>query len=119
MVNHRSILASIALILVVSSLSQAQTAEVIADGIVRFDASHDARINRRPSIAMVRQFESIGDIDPASHALAPTFSTNDDGRFVAAIKIEAHTSLYGTGQVAGPLLRNGFVTETWNYDAFG
>ncbi len=116
---RRTIIASAFLMLTMNTVICAQTAEVLADGIVRFDASLDAQINRRPSIAMVRQFESISDIDPASHALAPTFSTNDDGRFVAAIKIEPGTSLYGTGQVAGPLLRNGFVTETWNYDAFG
>lgn len=119
MIIRRALIASASIFLATTMLAQAQTAEIIADGIVRFDASHDARVNRRPSIAMVRQFESIGDIDPASHALAPAFSTNDEGRFVAAIEIEANTSLYGTGQVAGPLLRNGFVTETWNYDAFG
>ena len=102
MVNHKTLLTSIALILTVAAPLQAQTAEVIADGIVRFDASQDARVNRRPSIAMVRQFESIGDITPASHTLAPSFSVNAEGRFVAAIEIEPHTSLYGTGQVAGP-----------------
>ena len=119
MVNHKTLLTAITLILAVSTPSYAQTAEVLANGIVRFDASQEARVNRRPSIAMVRQFESIGDIDPTKHALAPSFSINADGRFVAAIDIEPHTSLYGTGQVAGPLLRNGFVTETWNHDAFG
>jgi alpha-glucosidase len=119
MVIRRALIASISIVFAIAPQAWSQTAEIIAEGIVRFDASQDARVNRRPSIAMVRQFESIGDIDPESHSLAPTFSTNEEGRFVAAIEIEAHTSLYGTGQVAGPLLRNGFVTETWNLDAFG
>ena len=102
-----------------NALASAQVAEVIGDGIVRFDASHQARVNRRPSIAMVRSFESIGDIQADTHPLVPEFSQNSEGRFVASIDMEAGTSLYGTGQVAGPLLRNGFVTETWNLDAFG
>lgn len=97
----------------------AQVAEVIGSGIVRFDASHEARVDRRPSIAMVQQFESLGDINPDMHPLTPSFSVNEEGRFVASIEIDPRTSLYGTGQVAGPLLRNGFVTETWNLDAFG
>jgi alpha-glucosidase len=107
------------ILLTIPTTLHAQVAEVIGVGVTRFDASHDARINRRPSIAMVRQFESIGDINPDSHELSPSFSQNDEGRFVASITIDSNTSLYGTGQVAGPLLRNGFVTETWNLDAFG
>ncbi len=115
----KTLIASASILFTMVPQVWSQTAEVIGNGIVRFDASHEARINRRPSIAMVRQFESIGDILPETHPLAPTFSKNDEGRFVASISIDPNTSLYGTGQVAGPLLRNGFVTETWNFDAFG
>jgi len=104
---------------VVASPSFAQTAEIIGEGIYRFDASEDARLHRRPSISMIRQFESIGKFDTENYSLVPTFSQNDVGRYVASIELNPSTSLYGTGQVAGPLLRNGFVTETWNYDAFG
>lgn len=118
--HHNRLLIAAALVLfVVPTLATAQVAEVIGRGIVRFDASLEARINRRPSIAMVQQFESIGDIGPGAVPVSPKFSRNDEGRFVASIKIDPDTSLYGTGQVAGPLLRNGFVTETWNLDAFG
>ena len=118
--HHNRLLIAAALVLfVVPTLATAQVAEVIGRGIVRFDASLEARINRRPSIAMVQQFESIGDIGPGAVPVSPVFSKNDEGRFVASIKIDPDTSLYGTGQVAGPLLRNGFVTETWNLDAFG
>lgn len=106
-------------LLQVQAIAQDQVGEVIAQGIVRFDASPEARINRRPSIAMVQQFEAIGEMNPSEYALTPEFSVNDEGRFVASIQIDPGTSLYGTGQVAGPLLRNGFVTETWNFDAFG
>ncbi|HCT46439.1 MAG TPA: alpha-glucosidase, partial [Phycisphaerales bacterium] len=114
-----SILICTTIVCAVPSVTHAQVAEVIGEGIVRFDASHATRLERRPSIAMVRQFESIGDIDPDAHPLTPEFVQGRDGRYIASISIEDGTSLYGTGQVAGPLLRNGFVTETWNLDAFG
>lgn len=115
----RTLIATMSVVFTLPSIAIAQVAEVIGQGIVRFDASHEARVERRPSIAMVQQFESLGDIDPDMHPLTPAFSVNDEGRFVASIEIDPRTSLYGTGQVAGPLLRNGFVTETWNLDAFG
>ncbi len=94
-------------------------AEVIADEIVRFDASPEAADARRPSFALQRSFPAIGALETKSLAVVPTFQVDDDGRYAASIQIEAGTSLYGTGQCAGPLLRNGFVTEAWNFDAFG
>ena len=114
-------------ILVIASLSfgvvgQAwgQVAQVIGDGIVRFDRSHEAREVRKPSFALVQEFESYGDVGLSSLTEVPVYSTDaKTGRTVASISIELGTSLYGTGECAGPLLRNGFVTETWNLDAFG
>lgn len=40
------------------------------------------------------------------------------GEYSATLPIEPGTSLYGTGEVAGPLLRNGFVTECWATQPF-
>lgn len=37
----------------------------------------------------------------------------------AFVPIEAGTSLYGTGENPGRLLRNGRVVESWNWDRFG
>ena len=42
----------------------------------------------------------------------PTFST-EGVTLRASIATDAGTSLYGTGETAGPLLRNGAITETW------
>lgn len=47
----------------------------------------------------------------------PRFLTRD-GVHVIRIPIEAGTSLYGTGEIAGPLLRNGASTVAWNADTF-
>ncbi len=92
----------------------------LGGGIVRFDASPAAADARRPSFAMVRQFGSLGRINVGNAAVVPDFSRDaETGRFVASVSIDEGTSLYGTGQCAGPLLRNGYVTEAWNFDAFG
>ncbi len=104
----------------VAGQSTAQVAQVIEQGIVRFDRSHEARHERKPSFALQHQFESLGDVGLDKLQTVPAYSTDPEtGRTVASISIEEGTSLYGTGQAAGPLLRNGFVTETWNFDAFG
>lgn len=99
-------------------------AQVVADrlgeGVIRFDASRQAARDRRPSLAFAGEPESAGSVSPSSSPVIPRFSRDENtGRFVATIETEPGTSLYGTGQCAGPLLRNGFVTETWNHDAFG
>ncbi len=110
----------IALLAVATPIAHAQVAEVIGEGIVRYDASLDARQNRRPSFALVQPFMAYGDVDPDDMAISPDYSVDtESGRTVASIDIPEGTSLYGTGMCAGPLLRNGFVTETWNLDAFG
>lgn len=102
------------------SIASAQVAQVIDEGIVRFDRSLEARHERKPSFALAHEFDSFGDVGLDSLTEVPVYSTdNETGRTVASISIGAGTSLYGTGECAGPLLRNGFVTETWNYDAFG
>ncbi len=98
----------------------AQVAQVIGERIVRFDRSHEARHERKPSFALQHRFESLGDVGLDKLLTVPVYSIDPEtGRTVASIAIDSGTSLYGTGQAAGPLLRNGFVTETWNFDAFG
>jgi alpha-glucosidase len=61
-----------------------------------------------------QQPDSIGPL-PASQGVVPAFGSGN-GRYTASIAIEPGTSLYGTGEVAGGLLRNGKVTENWNSD---
>jgi alpha-glucosidase len=57
-----------------------------------------------------------GDALPAA-AVRPGFSFRRGGR-VVRVAIGPGTSLYGTGEVAGPLLRNGRVVRCWNTDAY-
>ncbi|KPK16512.1 MAG: hypothetical protein AMJ62_05365 [Myxococcales bacterium SG8_38] len=88
-----------------------QAQGILGDGIARF-APSDVECETLPiSMALVESRFIRGGV-PGDWSDLPVFS--DDGEtFEAAISIEDGTSLYGTGEIAGPLLRNGAVTETW------
>ncbi len=96
----------------------AQTGEAIGRGIVRFEPRGFDERAWGPSLALVREFDAIGDV-PAGWDATPDFGRRDDGRFTARLAIEPGTSLYGTGEIAGPLIRNGRISECWNTDAYG
>ncbi len=101
----------------VSADAPAFIAERIGDGVVQFHADARAKAARLPSFALAAQPEARGPAMGVT-AIRPDFEVNGEGRFVARISIEPGTSLYGTGQVGGPLLRNGRIVETWNTDAY-
>jgi len=107
----------------VASVSAQEIVEPLGSGIVRFHASQDSRLNRVPSMALESPRKAVGG-EPDDLGVSVIFSRGDsvlhgDDRFVSTIKIEPGTSLYGTGEAAGPLLRNGRITECWNFDAYG
>jgi alpha-glucosidase len=91
-------------------------AESLGDGIVRYFADASAREGAFPSYALLK--DGPGGPAPAKLGVAPTFGVVG-GKVAAIVKIEPGTSLYGTGEVAGPLLRNGRRTTTWNTDSYG
>ncbi len=93
-------------------------AELIADRVVRFQDLGVRTTDLEPSVALVHPFPGIGPA-PADFPLEPIFFETDEGEEGFVIEIEPGTSLYGTGEVAGPLLRNGRVIDCWNYDAYG
>ncbi|MCX6308353.1 MAG: alpha-glucosidase, partial [Bacteroidia bacterium] len=69
-----------------------------------------------PSLALVQEptvFQSV----PESWKLTPSFY-NKDGKSVAAIAVPKNASMYGTGEVTGPLLRNGQGIMLWNTDNY-
>lgn len=101
----------------VMSIADGTISESIGERIVRFHASEQAKTGAYPSMALIQQAKPTGPA-PAGFGVAVTFS-KANGRHVASIAIEEGTSLYGTGEVAGPLLRNGRVVECWNTDAYG
>ncbi|KPK14218.1 MAG: hypothetical protein AMJ62_13635 [Myxococcales bacterium SG8_38] len=68
------------------------------------------------SFALVEPLSAAGSI-PQQWPVVPAFERRPDG-WTAIIGIDEGTSLYGTGEVAGPLLRNGFVTDVWAKQPF-
>ncbi|MFH1371601.1 MAG: TIM-barrel domain-containing protein [Planctomycetota bacterium] len=97
---------------------QTGQAQLLGDGIARFYEPNVIVKDLSPSMSLEREPNVIGQV-PAAWTLAPQFGMDKNGRHTATIKIETGTSLYGTGEVSGTLLRNGYVTECWNTDAYG
>ena len=68
-----------------------------------------------PSVALVEPPKTRGPL-PAGWTLRPEFSQTTDGKPRVTLTLPAGTSLYGEGEVTGPLLRNGTDTVLWNTD---
>jgi len=68
-----------------------------------------------PSLAVVNEPDDIR--LPAAWRVVPQFYSQGIHN-VASIEVEEGTSLYGTGQVTGPLLRNGRNAVLWNIGNF-
>ena len=68
------------------------------------------------SLALVLKPKALGEL-PAGWTLQPEFSGSAaHTRFTLAVP--AGSSLYGTGEVTGPLLRNGRTIRLWNTDNY-
>lgn len=93
-----------------------RVAEAVGDRIVRFHKDAAAATAALPSFALVKPLAPLGPAPAA--AVAPDFSV-EDGKQVAIVAVPDGTSLYGTGCVTGPLLRNGRTVTLWNTDAYG
>ena len=100
------------------SAEPAARSELLGQGIVRFYGKGAVREALPPSLSLEQPVAVMGSA-PASWRLIPDYSVSADGRQTVRIDIEEGTSLYGTGEVIGPLLRNGTVVECWNTDAYG
>jgi alpha-glucosidase len=70
-----------------------------------------------PSLAFEKEPVRIGDL-PATWKFVPSFY-HSGKETCAAFPVEKGVSLYGTGEVTGPLLRNGKTIELWNTDTPG
>lgn len=88
-----------------SGLIGRSIAEFIPEG---FDAS------LVPSL-MLQKEPVIQKAIPASWRIVPEFSLNE-GKAGAVVRLQGDISLYGGGEVTGPLLRNGQTIKLWNTD---
>lgn len=92
-------------------------AESLGDGLARFWADATARDTALPSLALAAPRAAVGAL-PDTFPVRPVFTMERGGR-VVRIATPRGTSLYGTGEAAGPLLRNGRTVVCWNTDAYG
>jgi len=115
---------SLALLVVIGvwpALVFCQVGESVGDGldevVVRYHSSAAARDGALPSLCLVAPLVSSGPV-PEGWAEVPEF-TRIQGRTSVFLAIDEGTDLYGTGEVPGPLRRNGTRTVAWNFDAYG
>ncbi|UCD86097.1 MAG: DUF5110 domain-containing protein [Deltaproteobacteria bacterium] len=90
---------------------------MVGDGIARFLAGGVDYGSLPSSFAVIGKPEDTGPV-PSSWQVVPRFIVSEK-KYSAVIKIEPGTNLYGTGEIAGALLRDGKVTYTWNADSLG
>ncbi|MFG0259662.1 MAG: TIM-barrel domain-containing protein [Phycisphaerales bacterium JB041] len=88
----------------------------VGERITRFRDPRFADRTLRPSPALLSQPEPTG--QTPSPAAAPTFA-DSGGWHTLRLDLEPGTDVYGTGEAAGPLLRNGRTISLRNTDAFG
>ncbi len=93
-----------------------QTARLMGNNTaVFYPAAYDAPANL-PSFALLKEPKTIGKV-PKSWKTIPVFYTKNGNTF-AVFPIAEGTSLYGTGECTGPLLRNGKKITLWNTDNY-
>lgn len=87
---------------------------MVGNGIAKFiPKGYDA--SKIPSLAIVKEPQEQGKL-PSGWKLIPELSTTD-GKANAVLRVPDGTSLYGGGEVTGPLLRNGKTIKLWNTDS--
>lgn len=116
----------------VAAVPATLVAQRVGDRVARFYESPDAERLALPSLALDQPLASQGPL--GEFPIAPRFSkvevVNDPDAEKAGrpanrtltrinIDITPGTSLYGTGSVTGPMLRNGRSIKTWNFDNYG
>jgi alpha-glucosidase len=92
------------------------TAATLGDGLAFFLPADLPPARVPHSFALLEPARPGGAL-PAGWRVTPQFSFSEN-RTRATIAIEAGTSLYGTGEVTGPLQRNGRTVTLWNTDNF-
>lgn len=97
----------------------AKASQVLGPSTTRFFADAAALEAAHPSYALIQEPAAKGALPAATDARTTPLYTTIEGKNAAIIRIQPGTSLYGTGEAAGQLLRNGRTITAWNTDAYG
>lgn len=90
--------------------------ETLSPKTAVFHSSALAKEKALPSHALI--VPRTGASGDAGVTVVPAFAKSGD-RQVVTVPVPAGTHLYGVGEFAGPLLRNGMTIQLWNHDAYG
>ena len=104
------------LFLVLATIAAAQVVETLGPGIAVFYASAGARDASVPSFSLLKSRR--GPPGDGGVTLWPSFSFSDGEEYVV-LPMKPGTTLYGLGEVAGPLQRNSSIATLWNSDVYG
>ena len=94
----------------------AQTAFLTADSVAVFYPKDYDATQHQPSPIFVHELTPLSPLTTHHSPLTPVFTTTADGHSVATIHVGSNVDLYGTGEVTGPLRRNGRTISLWNVD---
>jgi alpha-glucosidase len=93
-----------------------QTDKLIGKNVSVFYPANYNPKPHQPSFALLKEPIVMGNI-PVNWNVVPHFYSKK-GKTIATFPISKGTSLYGTGEVKGSLLRNGKKINLWNTDNF-
>jgi alpha-glucosidase len=99
-----------------SVTAQTYTNSLIGNDVAIFYPPKFDAESTLPSLALQAEPSTIGNI-PENWRMTPVFRTFNDKQ-IAEFYAGPNVSLYGTGEVTGPLLRNGHEVVLWNTDNF-
>ena len=95
--------------------NQPKALQINKDIALFYPAGFDA-VEHLPSLALEKEPVAIGKL-ATTWTMKPKFYVNN-GKSIASLVVKKGTSLYGTGEVTGSLLRNGKKITLWNTDNY-
>ena len=101
--------------LAIAATAMAQTAFITSDSVAVYMPKDYVAAMHQPSPIFINELTPASSGTPAGSPLCPVF-TQRDGKSVATIRVPQGSDLYGTGEVTGPLRRNGRTIKLWNID---
>ncbi len=113
----KTFITTLGLVLLITSATAQPTGELIGDDMAVFYPAGFNPAETLPSLALFEEPVPIGPV-PDDWSLIPEFYT-EGGKNCVRFFLEDDVDLYGTGEVTGPLRRNGTEITLWNTDNYG
>ena len=102
--------------LAIAVKAMSQTAFLTTDSVAVFYPKDYDATQHQPSPIFVHELTPLSPLTSHLSPLIPVFTQSADGHSIATIHVGKDVDLYGTGEVTGPLRRNGCTISLWNVD---